>query len=66
MVLSVGEEEMTQLQDPGEHRALLEAVATRDPAVIRARFTSHFAKGQQVVERAMAAPQPHVDDRSRL
>ena len=64
MVLSVGEEEMTELQDPAEHKALLDAVATREPAKIRETFTSHFEKGQQAVERAMAARQRHVDDRS--
>jgi DNA-binding GntR family transcriptional regulator len=55
MVLSVGETEMTQLQDPAEHKALLDVVASRDVEAIRRTFTSHFEKGQQVVEGAMAA-----------
>lgn len=66
MVLSVGEDEMTDLQDPAEHKTLLDAVATREPAKIRETFTSHFEKGQRAVERAMAARQRHVDDRSGL
>lgn len=57
MVLSVGEAEMTQLQDPREHRRLLDAVASRDIERIRETFTSHFEKGQRVVEHAMDVPQ---------
>ena len=66
MVLRVREAEMTQLQDPSDHRTLLDAVASCDAAVIRETFTSHFEKGQQVVERAMAARKRHFDDRSGL
>jgi DNA-binding GntR family transcriptional regulator len=57
MVLSVGEAEMTQLQDPVEHRRLFEAVASRDVERIRETFTAHFDKGQRVIERAMQTPQ---------
>lgn len=64
MVLSVGEAEMTRLQDPGDHRMLLDAVASRDVDAIHETFTSHFAKGQQVVERAMAARDLNADERS--
>jgi DNA-binding GntR family transcriptional regulator len=57
MVLSVGEAEMTQLQNPPEHRMLLDAVASRNVERIRDTFTAHFERGQRVVERAMDAPQ---------
>jgi DNA-binding GntR family transcriptional regulator len=57
MVLSVGEAEMTQLQDPHEHRLLLDAVASRNIERIRETFTAHFEKGQRVVDRAMDARQ---------
>ncbi len=53
MVLSVGEVEMTELQAPADHEALLDAVASRDADEIRRTFTSHFEHGQRAVERAM-------------
>lgn len=62
MVLSVGDAEMTLLQNPSDHRVLLEVVASRDVDAIRTTFTSHFEKGQQVVERAMTARERHVDE----
>jgi DNA-binding GntR family transcriptional regulator len=66
MVLSVGEAEMTKLQDPGDHKALLDAVASRDADEIRRTFTSHFEHGQRVVERAMSrASTGKADERSQ-
>jgi DNA-binding FadR family transcriptional regulator len=66
MVLSVGEAEMTELQDPGDHKALLEAVASRDADEIRRTFTSHFEHGQRVVEVAMSrASTGKADERSQ-
>src|SRR5581483_3800257 len=65
MVLSVGEADMTQLQDPSAHRALLDAVASRDAEEIRRTCTSHFEHGQRVVERAMSrAPSGSAEERS--
>jgi len=65
MVLSVGEAEMTQLQAPSDHKALLDAVAARDPEEIRTTFTSHFEHGQRVVEQAMAAASASNADERR-
>jgi DNA-binding GntR family transcriptional regulator len=66
MVLSVGEADMTQLQSPADHRALLEATASRDADEIRRTFTSHFEYGQRVVERAMTrASSGSTDERSQ-
>jgi len=66
MVLSVGEAEMTELQAPADHKALLDAVASGDADEIRMTFTSHFEHGQQVVERAMSrAATGDADERSQ-
>ncbi len=65
MVLSVGEAEMTELQAPGDHEALLDAVASRDAEEIRRTFTFHFEHGQRVVERAMSRESTgNADERS--
>jgi len=65
MVLSVGEADMTGLQAPADHEALLAAVASRDADEIRRTFTSHFEHGQRVVERAMnRAATDNVEERS--
>lgn len=55
MVLNVGAERMTQLQDPGQHQPLIDALSSRDEARIRETFTLHFDAGQQVVASAFAA-----------
>jgi DNA-binding GntR family transcriptional regulator len=67
MVLSVGEGDMTELQLPADHEALLVAVASRDADEIRRTFTAHFEHGQRVVEGAMSrAPTANVEERSEL
>ena len=45
MVLNVGPERMTQLQDADAHRPLLEAIASGDEAIIRSRPTRHLRLG---------------------
>ena len=53
MVLNVGEERMTQLQDPAEHQLLFDAIASRDGAQIRAVFARVFENGREVVAAAV-------------
>lgn len=53
MVLNVGEERMTPLQDPDAHRPLVDAIEGGDEQTIRDVFTAHFAAGQAIVESAV-------------
>ncbi len=53
MVLNVGEERMTPLQDPDAHRPLVDAIAGGDEQTIRNVFTAHFAAGQAIVDSAV-------------
>jgi DNA-binding GntR family transcriptional regulator len=66
MVMNVGQERMTALQDPAEHQQLFDAVASRDEARIQSVFEQVFDHGSQevaaaVAERSMTSP----DDLSR-
>jgi DNA-binding GntR family transcriptional regulator len=66
MVMNVGQERMTALQDPAEHQLLFDAIASRDEARIQSVFEQVFNHGSQevataVAERSMASP----DDLSR-
>ena len=54
MVLSVGPERMTPLQNPGAHRDLIGVIKTGDPNRIREAFTEHFTVGQRVIAAAFA------------
>lgn len=54
MVLSVGPERMTPLQNPEAHRELISVIKRGDPIRIREAFTEHFAAGQRVVAAAFA------------
>lgn len=54
MVLNVGVERMTRLQDPDQHRPLIDAIASGDEAGIRETYRQHFAAGQRVVDAAFA------------
>ncbi len=55
MVLNVGAERMTPLQDPSAHQPLIDAISSGDETRIRETFTLHFEAGQQVVASAFAA-----------
>jgi DNA-binding GntR family transcriptional regulator len=55
MVLNVGAERMTPLQDPDAHRPLVDAIAGGDEQTIREVFATHFAAGQAVVDAAVGA-----------
>lgn len=52
MVLNVGSERMTTLQEPKAHRALVEVIARGDFREIEDTFQRHFAEGQKVVQAA--------------
>jgi DNA-binding GntR family transcriptional regulator len=54
MVLNVGVERMTRLQDPAEHERLFESIGSRDEAVIRDAFAQVFEAGRREVAAAVA------------
>lgn len=54
MVLNVGAERMTPLQDPHDHRLMLDAICSRDEARIRAVYAQVFDDGRRVVSGAVA------------
>ena len=54
MVLNVGPERMTALQDPAEHQCLFDAVASRSEARIRKVFADVFEHGRREVAAAVA------------
>jgi len=54
MVLNVGPERMTALQDPAEHQRLFDAIASRSEARIRAVFAEVFEDGRREVAAAVA------------
>jgi DNA-binding FadR family transcriptional regulator len=49
MVLNVGPERMTALQDPAEHQRLFDAIASRDEGRIRRVFADVFEDGRREV-----------------
>jgi DNA-binding GntR family transcriptional regulator len=51
--LSVGDERMTEVQGPDDHRAMLDAIASRDDSRIRSVFARVFEDGRRVVVRAV-------------
>jgi DNA-binding GntR family transcriptional regulator len=54
MVLNVGPQRMSQLQDADAHRPLLEAIASGDEAIIRETFARVFDSGTRVVLEAVS------------
>lgn len=54
MVLNVGPERMTALQDPAEHQRLFDAIASRDEGRIRRVFADVFEDGRREVAAAVA------------
>ncbi len=62
MVLNVGAERMTQLQDPSLHQPLIDAISSGDETRIREIFALHFEAGQQVVASAFAAGEAGLAD----
>jgi DNA-binding GntR family transcriptional regulator len=54
MVLNVGPERMTALQDPAEHQRLFDAIASRDEGRIREVFADVFEDGRREVAAAVA------------
>jgi DNA-binding GntR family transcriptional regulator len=54
MVVNVGAQRMSQLQDADAHRPLLDAIASGDPEVIRATFARVFDSGTRVVLEAVS------------
>ena len=54
MVLNVGPERMTALQDPAEHKRLFDAIASRNEARIRKVFADVFEDGRREVAAAVA------------
>jgi DNA-binding GntR family transcriptional regulator len=54
MVLNVGPERMTALQDPAEHQRLFDAIASRNEARIREVFADVFEDGRREVAAAVA------------
>ena len=54
MVLNVGPERMTALQDPAEHQRLFDAIASRNEVRIRKVFADVFEDGRREVAAAVA------------
>lgn len=54
MVLNVGPQRMSQLQDADSHRPLVEAIASGDEAIIRETFARVFDSGTRVVLEAVS------------
>jgi DNA-binding GntR family transcriptional regulator len=66
MVMNVGQERMTALQDPAEHQLLFDAIASRDEARIQSVFEQVFDHGSQEVAAAVAErSRTSSDDLSR-
>jgi DNA-binding GntR family transcriptional regulator len=54
MVLNVGPQRMSQLQDADAHRPLVDAIASGDEAIIRETFARVFDSGTRVVLEAVS------------
>jgi DNA-binding GntR family transcriptional regulator len=54
MVLNVGPQRMSQLQDADAHRPLLDAIGSGDETIIRETFASVFDSGTRVVLEAVS------------